>query len=67
LPGSVTAGIATVPGGDDKTMVIEHPIGSFTVRIVVAENDDGEIRIEKAGVIRTARMLFSGEAFVRSS
>ena len=67
LPGSVTAGIATVPDGDDKTMVIEHPSGSFTVRIVVDENDDGEIRIEKAGVIRTARMLFSGEAFVRSS
>ena len=67
LPGSVTAGIAPVPYGEDKTMVIEHPSGSFTVRIVVDENDDGEIRIEKAGVIRTARMLFSGEAFVRSS
>ncbi len=67
LPGSVTNDIATVPDGDQKTMVVEHPSGSFSVRVVVDESDDGEMRIEKAGVIRTARMLFRGEAFVRSS
>lgn len=67
LPGSVTNDIATVPDGDGKTMVVEHPSGAFSVRIVTGEGDDGEFRIEKAGVIRTARMLFRGDAFVRSS
>ena len=66
LPGSVTSDIATVPDGDEKMMVIEHPSGTLSVRIVVDENENGEIRIEKAGVIRTARMLFHGEVFVRS-
>jgi len=64
LPGSVTHDIAMVPDGDEKAMVIEHPSGSFPVRIVVEKNE-GEIRIEKAGVIRTARMLMRGDAFVR--
>jgi 4-oxalomesaconate tautomerase len=67
LPESVTNGIATVPDGAEKTMVIEHPTGSLSVRFVIHENADGEIRIEKAGVIRTARLLFRGETFVRSS
>jgi 4-oxalomesaconate tautomerase len=65
MPGSVTHDIATVPDGDEKMMVIEHPSGSFPVRIVVGQNDDSEIRIEKAGVIRTARMLMRGDALVR--
>ena len=67
LPGSVTSDITIVPDGDEKTMVIEHPSGALTVRLVVSESDDGEIRIEKAGVIRTARMFFRGDAFVRGN
>jgi 4-oxalomesaconate tautomerase len=63
IPGSVTSSIAVVPAGREKTMNIEHPTGSFTVRLVV--NDDAPaISIEKAGVIRTARMLFRGDVFV---
>ena len=67
LPGSVTSQIATVSDGDEKTMVIEHPTGSLSVRLVTNQSKDGEIRIEKAGVIRTARMLIRGEVFVRSA
>ena len=65
LPGSVAADVADVPDGHEKTMVIEHPTGSLSVRLVVHEDDDGGVHIEKAGVIRTARMLFRGEAYVR--
>ena len=67
LPESVTHGIAKVPDGVEKTMVIEHPGGSLSVRLVTTQSDDGEIHIEKAGVIRTARMLIRGEVFVRSA
>ncbi len=66
LPGSVTADVAVIPDGSEKTMIIEHPAGSLAVRIVTDRSDDGEIRIEKAGVVRTARMLFRGDVFVGS-
>jgi len=65
IEGSVTSGIAVVPEGREKTMIIEHPTGSFTVRLVV--NDDWQtVSVERAGVIRTARLLFRGEVFVPS-
>ena len=58
LPDSPAAGLAHVPEGDPKTLDVEHPGGSFQVRIRVGR--DGSV-IE-AGVVRTARLLFSGEA-----
>ncbi len=67
LPGSVTADIAVVPDGSEKTMIIEHPAGSLTVRLVADQSDEGGVRIEKAGVIRTARMLLRGDVYVRRS
>ena len=66
LPGSVTDNIAAVPEGNEKTLAVEHPTGSLAVRLVINHGDDGEIQIDKAGVIRTARMLMRGNAFVRS-
>lgn len=66
VPGSVAQGNAIVPEGRDKTMLIEHPSGSITVRLVVNDDDGHAVIIEKAGVIRTARLLFRGEAFVPS-
>lgn len=67
LPGSVTADIAVVPDGSEKTMIIEHPAGSLTVRLVTDQSGEGGVRIEKAGVIRTARMLLRGDVYVRRS
>lgn len=66
IPGAVTDGIATTPAGTEKTMLVEHPSGSFAVRLIVSENtgNTANIEIEKAGVIRTARSLFHGEVFV---
>jgi 4-oxalomesaconate tautomerase len=66
MPGSVATGLASVPDGREKTMVIEHPTGSFTVRLVVNGGGSKTINVERAGVIRTARLLFRGEAFVPS-
>ncbi len=67
LPGSVTADIAIIPDGSEKTMIIEHPAGSMSVRLVTDQSVEGRIRIVKAGVIRTARMLLRGDVYVRSS
>ncbi len=64
MPGSVTDGIAVVPAGDEKMMDVEHPAGSFRVRLVVDGTAPPESRIKSAGVIRTARTLMRGEVFV---
>lgn len=61
LDGSVATGVAEVPDGAEKIMDIEHPGGSFAVRLVV---DEKKNTLERAGVIRTARLLMRGEAFV---
>jgi len=60
LPGTVTAGIATVPVGDDILLSIEHPTGEFTVHL---ELEQGAVK--RAGLLRTARKLFDGEVFGR--
>jgi 4-oxalomesaconate tautomerase len=67
IPGSVVNGIAVVTDGNEQTLSIEHPTGSLSVRLVISHGDDGETKIDKAGVIRTARMLMRGDVFVRSS
>jgi 4-oxalomesaconate tautomerase len=64
LPGAVTDNVAVVPGGDEKTMDVEHPSGSFRVRLVVDEGAPAEKLVKRAGVIRTARTLMRGEVFV---
>ena len=67
MPGSVANGIAVVPDGNEKTLAIEHPTGSLSVRLVTSRDADGEVQIDKAGVIRTARMLLRGDVFIRNS
>ena len=58
LPESPAAGLARIPGGDPKILDVEHPGGSFQVRMRLGP--DGSV--VEAGVVRTARLLFSGEA-----
>ncbi len=59
LPGSVANGVARLPDGQQEAIIIEHASGTMSVRIVV-----GPQGIESAGVIRTARIIFRGEACV---
>ena len=60
LKGTVMDGIAVVY--DKHNLSIEHPTGQFTVCLDIL-NNNSNIIINKAGVIRTARLLSKGEVF----
>jgi 4-oxalomesaconate tautomerase len=63
LPQNITENIKKV--SSSNTFSIEHPTGEMTVNIdCFFEND--EIKIEKSGVMRTARMLSKGVVFIPS-
>ncbi|KAA2235441.1 4-oxalomesaconate tautomerase [Salinarimonas soli] len=64
LPGSPAARVARVPDGPEKTLSIEHPTGEFSVVLGVGGTPDAPV-IERAGLLRTARLLFDGVAFAR--
>ncbi len=63
LPGSVAEGIATVPGGRTKRMSVEHPTGEFSVTLEVGGTSE-QPSVEKAGLLRTARLIMRGEVLV---
>jgi 4-oxalomesaconate tautomerase len=63
LPGSVTAGIATVPRGPIKQMSVEHPTGEFSVTLEVGGTREQPV-VLKAGLLRTARVIMRGEVLV---
>lgn len=63
-PGSVTEGLARV--SDPSSLEVEHPTGFFTVAMDV-EVTDGEVRVHRAALLRTARMLMAGEVYVPAS
>ncbi len=58
LPGAPAARLARVPEGNPKALDVEHPSGSLQVQLRFGP--DGSV--VEAGVVRTARLLFSGEA-----
>ena len=66
MPGSVAEGIAVVPHGEEKIMQVEHAAGSLQTRLITETSVTG-IKVLRAGVIRTARMLFAGDVFVPRS
>jgi 4-oxalomesaconate tautomerase len=68
VPGTVTEGIAVVShaGGKSRRIDVEHPTGFFTVEMDV-EINGSNIRVERAALLRTARKLMVGEAFVSRS
>ncbi len=66
LPGSVAyamAGLVPTPDGS-QTLEIEHPSGFFTVTMQLAEDASGTPRVERAALLRTARAIMRGEAYV---
>lgn len=65
LDGSVTQGLATVPGGTVKTISVEHPTGEFSVEIEVDPRNPQ--KVTRAALLRTARLLMRGEAMVPAS
>jgi 4-oxalomesaconate tautomerase len=64
LPGTVAQSIASLPPGMVKTMNIEHPTGTFQVRLELGGTSDSPV-VERGGLIRTARALFDGVVFPR--
>ena len=65
LPGTVAYPLAVNPEGPVKIMVVEHPTGTFDVRLEVSGTDEAQI-VERGGVVRTARALFDGVVYPRS-
>ena len=64
VPGSVAAQVGVIPsGGATWQLEIEHPTGFFTVAMDVAI-DGSSIEVRRSALIRTARKLMRGEAFV---
>ncbi|MFK7995779.1 MAG: 4-oxalomesaconate tautomerase [Granulosicoccus sp.] len=59
LPGSVAADIVSIPDGNTKHMMIEHPIGNTAIEARM--NQDGTVG--STAIIRTARKLFDGTVF----
>jgi 4-oxalomesaconate tautomerase len=64
VPGSVTEGIAQIKdSGRSKRLDVEHPTGFFTVEMEV-DVRDGKVSVERSALLRTARKIMAGEAFV---
>lgn len=67
LPGTVCASVASVPlseaNKNSYQLSVEHPSGEFTVNLE-ADGSGNNLRIVKAGVVRTARLLSKGELFI---
>lgn len=67
IRGSVADDIAAVTGSEETlTLDIEHPTGYFSVTMDVSNSEDGVV-VNSAALLRTARLLMRGEAFVPSS
>lgn len=59
LPGSPAAEVAEIPGGNPKTLSVEHPTGEMSC--VLELDDAGAVR--SAALLRTARKLMDGTVF----
>ena len=64
LPGSPANEHLTDLSGN--VVRLEHPTGFFDATIEVDAADTGDIAVERAGIVRTARKLMDGTAFPRS-
>ncbi|BAE49054.1 4-oxalomesaconate tautomerase [Paramagnetospirillum magneticum] len=62
LEGSVTEGLANVPGGAVKTIAVEHPTGEFSVELELDLADPQ--KVVRAALLRTARLLMKGEVMI---
>lgn len=63
LPGSVAEEIATSSGSGHEIVTIEHPLGKIEVSLVTSR-DGSSMIVGRAGVVRTVRLLLSGQVYV---
>ena len=64
LPGTVTEGLATLPGGACQRISVEHPSGEFSVELELDRDDP--TKVVRAALVRTARLLMRGTAYAPS-
>ncbi|MEN0086946.1 MAG: 4-oxalomesaconate tautomerase [Pseudomonadota bacterium] len=62
-PGTVAQGMANIPSQNPTPIKIEHPTGAIDV-VFDYNINDGEFDLKSAGLLRTARKLFSGNIHV---
>ena len=60
LPGTPGAEAAVLPEGARKLVSVEHPSGEFSVELETSGPPHNPV-VERAALLRTARLLFSGE------
>jgi len=58
-PGTIAENIAEIEAGNPARVQIEHPSGQIEV-VFDYSVDNGEFKLESAGLLRTARRLFKG-------
>jgi len=63
LPGSPANGVAQIPDGATKMMLVEHPTGASPVSLTTVL-EDGKTVVTEAAIISTARALFTGHVLV---
>ena len=61
-PGAVGNDIAAIPSGEKKLCHVEHPTGALTVEVEPSD-EAGNPEPKSVAIMRTARLLMSGEAF----
>jgi 4-oxalomesaconate tautomerase len=66
LPGTPASEVVAMPEGRERQIVVEHPTGEFTVSLTVGGSREQPV-IERAGLLRTARVLFDGIAYAPES
>jgi 4-oxalomesaconate tautomerase len=65
LPGSVTEGVAKLPPGPRRMVVIEHPSGTLETEFELELEGTGDNPlIRRAAFVRTARKIMSGLVYV---
>lgn len=64
LPDSPAHRLAVLPQGAEKTVSVEHPIGETSV-VMDVSFDNGELKVRRAAILRTARKLFEGVVYAR--
>ena len=65
-PGTVAEGLMATPNENPATITLEHPAGLIDV-LVDFQIDQGQITLNSAGLVRTARLLAKGEVMVPKS
>jgi 4-oxalomesaconate tautomerase len=65
-PGTTADGLAIVPEGSLKMLMLEHPTGEFAVELEISGTKE-DPKIERAALLRTARKLFEGKILIPST